>query len=212
MCVLVHFTLYLSVWPVILGKDGIIRVHCTICHQHNGLTTITTPSSLIELGREGERERETKHISEGSLISRTYQWSVHLKINITSDHLETQDILCLFVRMCVVYLVVHKMRTWQISSLTHQEACLLSFRMIGWFPYYPYHTQMNFVHDIVSFPVWMEHARVYLCLTYVCYLRPWEDWRPQSKLRLTYRCLEQTACPNGLGNAANIKVSVKNIV
>lgn len=46
---------YLPVWPVILGKDGVVRVHGPICHQHNGLAAVAAPPSLIEL----ETERET---------------------------------------------------------------------------------------------------------------------------------------------------------
>ncbi|TNN82371.1 hypothetical protein EYF80_007492 [Liparis tanakae] len=43
---------------VVLGKDGIISVHCTVRHQHNGLATFTTPPCLVELERRRERERE----------------------------------------------------------------------------------------------------------------------------------------------------------
>lgn len=39
-----------------------------------------------------------------------------------------------------------------------------------------------------------DHARV-------CYLRHWEDWKPQSELYPTSRCLEQTACRGVPGNA-----------
>lgn len=46
---------YLPVWPVILGKDGVVCVHCPICHQHNGLAAVAAPPSLIEL--ETDRER-----------------------------------------------------------------------------------------------------------------------------------------------------------
>lgn len=49
MCVHVCAIHYLPLWPVILGEDGIVSVHCSVCHQHNGLATLTTPPCLIEL-------------------------------------------------------------------------------------------------------------------------------------------------------------------
>lgn len=49
MCAHVCAIHYLPLWPVILGEDGIICVHRSICHQHNGLAALTTPPSLVEL-------------------------------------------------------------------------------------------------------------------------------------------------------------------
>lgn len=49
---------YLPLWPVVLGKNGIICIHRSICHQHNGLATLTASPRLIELEVERERERE----------------------------------------------------------------------------------------------------------------------------------------------------------
>lgn len=40
---------HLPVRPVVLGKDGIIRVHCPIGYQHDGLATHTTSARLVEL-------------------------------------------------------------------------------------------------------------------------------------------------------------------
>lgn len=57
ICVFVCLIHYLSIWPVVLGEDGVICVHCPICHQHNGLATLTTPPGLVEL--ELRRERGT---------------------------------------------------------------------------------------------------------------------------------------------------------
>lgn len=67
MCAFVHLIHYLPLWPVILGKDGIVRFHCPICHQHNGLATLTSPPSLIKLERERERQRELTKAKQSSL-------------------------------------------------------------------------------------------------------------------------------------------------
>lgn len=58
LCAFVLFIHYLPLWPIILGKDGVVCVHCPICHQHNGLAADAAPPSLIEL--ETDRERKTQ--------------------------------------------------------------------------------------------------------------------------------------------------------
>lgn len=40
---------YLSVWPIVLFKNGVIGVRCTISDQHNGLAAETSSPTLIEL-------------------------------------------------------------------------------------------------------------------------------------------------------------------
>ena len=43
---------YLSIWPVVLGKDRVIGVHCPISDEHNGLAADASLSSVVELRKE----------------------------------------------------------------------------------------------------------------------------------------------------------------
>ena len=43
---------YLSIWPVVLGKDSVIGVHCPIGDEHDGLAADAALSSVVELWRE----------------------------------------------------------------------------------------------------------------------------------------------------------------
>lgn len=95
---------YLPLWPVILGKDGIICVHCPICHQHNGLATLTTPPSLVELETETERggvtsgeQKQTKILfhPNRNLTSLKSTFFNHLP-NVSSSFFPFEVVMCLY--------------------------------------------------------------------------------------------------------------------
>ena len=41
---------YLSIWPVVLGKDRVIGVHCPVSDEHNGLAADASLSSVVSPG------------------------------------------------------------------------------------------------------------------------------------------------------------------
>lgn len=66
MCAFVLFIHHLPLWPIILGKDGVVCVHCPICHQHNGLAAVAAPPGLIEL--ETDREKKEKKVLKQGVV------------------------------------------------------------------------------------------------------------------------------------------------
>lgn len=43
---------YLSIWPIVFCKDGIIGIHSSISDEHDGLATDTPLSCVVELWKE----------------------------------------------------------------------------------------------------------------------------------------------------------------
>lgn len=90
LCLLIH---YLPLWPVILGEDGIVCIHCPICHQHNSLATLAAPPSLIELdiGRQTSRERQRRRKTEGyHVMSKEQKALIQSNVNLTSSNIIKQ--------------------------------------------------------------------------------------------------------------------------
>lgn len=65
---MVSVSTHLSLWPIVLCKDGVVGVHCPIGYEHNGLAANASLSGVVELW---EEMFKIKHTSQNLCSHKT---------------------------------------------------------------------------------------------------------------------------------------------